>query len=146
MPILHMIIIRPPHVHCTVGEPNKGHLYMVFQQSKIKKKSTQGRKLFCVDFDLQCKLEKCLERVEKGENSGELHTSRGVLNKGQTIRTRISRSKMSLGHFLTLVDNLEKKIFCFYHFAREIAVFSQFLTVGGLFFFKFFALAPRGVV
>ena len=142
MPILHMIIIRPPHVHCTVGEPNKGHLYMVFQQSKIKKKSTQGRKLFCVDFDLQCKLEKCLERVEKGENSGELHTSRGVLNKGQTIRTRISRLKSSLGHFLTLVDNLEKKNILLLSFCRIFTISDRWWTL----FFKFFALAPCGVV
>ena len=64
----------------------------------------------------------CLERVEKGH----------------PIRTRISRSKSSWGHFLTLVDNLEKKIFCFYYFAliaKEIAVFLQFLPIGGLFFF-----------
>ena len=40
------------------------------------------------------------------ENAGELHTSRGVPNKGHPIRTRIFRSKSSLGHSLTLVDNL----------------------------------------
>jgi hypothetical protein len=50
-----------------------------------------------------------------------------------------------LGHFLTLVYNLEKKIFCLNHFAliaKEIAVF---LPVGGLFSPTFLALAPRGV-
>ena len=71
---------------CTVGDPNKGHLIHVFlefkniQRSKIEKKtSIMGRKLSCVDFDFWRELEKCLERVEKGENAGELHTLRGSL-------------------------------------------------------------------
>ena len=35
-----------------------------------------GKKLFSVGFELWCKLEKCLKRVEKGENARELHTAR----------------------------------------------------------------------
>ena len=42
---------------------------------------------------------------------------KGGSNKRHPIRTRISQSKSSLGHFLTLVDNLKKKIFSFHHFA-----------------------------
>ena len=57
------------------------------------------RKLLCVDFDLWCELEKCLE---KGENAGELHSTRGILIKGHPIRTRIFLSKSSLDHFLTM--------------------------------------------
>ena len=84
------------------------------------------RKLLCVDFEFWCELEKCLE---KGENAGELHTLRGVLNKGHPIQIRIFRSKSSLGHFVSFVDNLENEIFCLYYFAlivRKIAFFPIF--------------------
>ena len=75
-----------------------------------------GKKLFYVDFDFWRKLELCLERVE---NAQELHTSRvGLIRE----TPRISRTKSSLGHLLTLIRQF--KIFNLNYFAliaREIA-------------------------
>ena len=107
-----------------------------------------GRKLFCVDFDFWCELEKYLKRVKKGKNMGELHTSRGVINKGHPIRTCISRSKSSLGHFLTLVDNLKKCIlilpFC-YNCKGNCHIFTISARWWTL-FFTFFSKRPgKGV-
>jgi hypothetical protein len=56
--------------------------------------------------------------------------------------------EIELGSFLNIGRQFRKKIFCLNHFAliaKEIAVFSQFLPVGGL-FFHILALAPCGMV
>ena len=70
--------------------------------------------------------------VEKDENA-QMHFRGG----GGLIRdTPYELVFPELGSFLSIGRQFRKKIFCFYHFAliaKEIAVFSQFLPIGGLF-------------
>ena len=83
--------------------------------------------------------------ASKGSKRAKIAFSRGGLNKGHPIRTRITRSKSSLGHFLTLVDNSKGNIFCINHFAlitKEIVVFSQFLPLVDSFFHIFGSSSP----
>ena len=61
------------------------------------------RKLLCVDFDFWCELEKCLE---KGENAGKLHSSRGILNKPHT--NSYFSVEIELGSFLNNVRHCDR--------------------------------------
>ena len=49
------------------------------------------------------------QKCQKGQKCAKIAFLRGGFNKGHPIRTHIFQLKLSLGHFLTLVDNLEKK-------------------------------------
>ena len=116
----------------------------IFNDRNLKiKKDVIGQKIILTSGAISNFASKRSKRVKMREN----YIFEGGLNKGHPIRTRICRSKSSLGHLLTLVINLEKKIFCFNHFAliaREITVFSQFLPVCGLFFSHFWLWLPVG--
>ena len=77
------------------------------------KKGVIGKKIIQRQFWLLVQAQILPQKGRKVWKCAKSSFSRGGLNKGHPIRTRISRSKSSLGHFLTLVDNLEKKYFAF---------------------------------
>ena len=94
------------------------------KQSKIKNKEggKMGKKLFRVDFNCWCKLEKYQGRVEMSENARDLHISRMDLIRDTPV-------EIELGSFHNIGRQFKKR--------KYFAQFPHFLSVGGLFFTHF---------